>query len=166
MAVKSGSDAIVAHRVKPRMTVEQYREKLGLKRLTVFGEEVPDPTPIAPPVNLVRAPSIFEQVREAARKVLDERAAAEEFDTEEEDNNFNIPEDQDPVSRREFTEMEEEFLNKVATEHNNKLAQAKEAAKAARERSEPPLEDRSQGAAKPPREALDGDPEAAKGDKK
>lgn len=159
-------DGVTVRRA-PRMSVEEYRAKLGLKRLTEFGEEMPSDVPMAPPVGYKKQPSIFENMRALVKAELARKAADEGFDTEDDNNNFDVPEERDPFSKHEFTEMDEEFVSKTAVDHNNKVAAAKQkAAQAAMEASERAQKEASQGEAKPPREALDGPPEPAKGDKK
>lgn len=97
-------------RQKPRLSRAEYERKLGLKRLTEFGAEIPDPTPVAPPVGYKPQPSMFENMRQMVKAELARKALDEGFDTEEEDNNFDIVEDNEPFSRHVFTEMDEEFV--------------------------------------------------------
>lgn len=63
------------------------------------GQEIPDPTPIAPPIGYKRQPSIFEQMRQM---VLSDRLAAEASaagaETFEEADDFDVGEDIDPRS--------------------------------------------------------------------
>lgn len=63
------------------------------------GREIPDPTPIAPPVGYRKQPSLHEQVREAllAEKL---RMAYEEgkMETFEEADDFDVGDDFDPTS--------------------------------------------------------------------
>lgn len=63
------------------------------------GQEIPDPTPIAPPLGYKRQPSIFEQMRQM---VLSDRLAAEAAaagaETFEEADDFEVGDDVDPRS--------------------------------------------------------------------
>lgn len=150
MAVKS-----VVIRQKPRISEEDYRKKLGLKRLNEFGQEIPDRVPMEPPVGFKKQPSIFENMREMVKAELARKAIDEGFDTEDDDNNFDIPEDRDPLSKHEYTEMDEERVTTTAAAINKKISDDKAAAKAAMaaRSSEPPKA--GQGPAEPAREALD-----------
>lgn len=63
-------------------------------RLDERGKEVPDPTPIAPPVGYKRQPTLVEQIRAMVRS---ERLAAEVseagYETFEEADDFDVPDD-------------------------------------------------------------------------
>lgn len=133
MAVKSD---LVSVRRSPRISAEEYREKLGLKRLDIFGRELPDGTVVEPPVQFVKTPSIFETHRDLIRQELDKRAAAQGFETSEEAENFGIVEDEFPTGRYEYTEMEEEKLTAFVDYYNGEIEKAK-AAKAALSKSSP-----------------------------
>lgn len=124
----------VVVRRSPRISDEEYRAKLGLKRLSIFGEELPDPTVIEPPVNFKKEPSIFEHQRMLIQQEIARRAAEEGFETPEEAENFNINEDEHPTSRHQYTEMEEEQINRYVEYYNGEIAKAK-AAKAAKNTS-------------------------------
>lgn len=152
----------VAVRRTPRMSVEEYRSKLGLKRLTDFGSEIPDPVPMAPPVGYIKQPSIFENMRALVKAELARKAADEGFDTEEDDNNFDVGEDRDPLSRHEFTELEEEGLSSAAKAHNAALAEHKAARKRELEAAKAGAAKEGQGPAKPASEALDAPEQPAK----
>ena len=70
------------------------KEKPGLDEK---GNEVPDPTPMEPPVGFVSQPPLREQIRQM---VLSERlrleAEAAGAETFEEADDFDVPDDQDP----------------------------------------------------------------------
>lgn len=63
------------------------------RAMTVDGAELPDPTPMAPPVNYKRQPSMFEIVREQMRRQAAELAAATGAESEEEADDFDVGDD-------------------------------------------------------------------------
>lgn len=158
MAVKTSVPTVSHNRVKPRISEEEYRRKLGLRRLTDFGEEVPDPVPMAPPVGYKKQPSIFENMRSMVQAELARKAREEGFETEEEAEDFDEPDDM-PLSRHEYTEMHEEHVRNSVNEFNKKVAadKRKAAAKAAMEAANPPRPGAVKGAVGA-REALDSRP--------
>lgn len=63
------------------------------------GEEIMDPTPIAPPVGYKKAPTIAEQVRNLIRSErLRHEAEAQGYESFEESDDFNVGDDFDPRS--------------------------------------------------------------------
>lgn len=69
------------------------------RRLTEDGQEILDPTPVAPPVGFVRQPSLAEQIRQMVRsEKLALEAEAAGFETFEEADDFNVGDDYDPRS--------------------------------------------------------------------
>lgn len=69
------------------------------KRLNEKGREILDPTPMAPPVGYKRQPSLSEQIREMVRSErLAMEAASAGFETLEEADDFDIPDD--PIDPR------------------------------------------------------------------
>lgn len=66
------------------------------------GREIPDPTPMAPPVGYKKQESLFDIVREQIRQQL--RIAAEEaaVETEEDADDFDIGDDYDPEAPTEY----------------------------------------------------------------
>lgn len=90
-------------RVKREFTEEEYAEKMAARRQTVFGHELPDPTPVAPPVGYIKQPSMIEQVRNMVRSEHLRLAALEAGqETFEEADDFDIPDDPvDPHTRYE-----------------------------------------------------------------
>lgn len=139
MAVKSSVPTISHNRVKPRISEEEYRHKLGLRRLTEFGAEMPDSTPMAPPVGYKKQPSIFENMRAMVQAELSRKAREQGFESEEEAEDFEEPDDM-PLSRHEYTEMQEEHVRHTVNEFNRKVAadKRKAAAKAATEAASAP----------------------------
>ena len=63
--------------------------------LNVRGHEVPDPTVIEPPLGYVQSPDLMEQMRQMVRNEMSRIAEANEFETFEEADDFDI--DDDPV---------------------------------------------------------------------
>lgn len=150
-------DKVVGVRRVPRISEEEYRTKLGLKSLTDDGKSVLSPVPMDPPVGYIKQPSIFENMRSMVRAELDRQAKDQGFETADEAEDFNIGEDRDPLSKHEFTEMDEEFVTSTATNYNNAIVSAKKqkAAQAAMPASSPEGGQAGQGPAEPAREALD-----------
>lgn len=69
------------------------------KGLTADGREVPDSTPMAPPVGYVKQKTITERIREMVRSEHLRRAAEEAgAETFEEADDFNVPDDLEPAS--------------------------------------------------------------------
>lgn len=71
--------------------------------LNVRGHEVPDPTVIEPPIGYVQQPDVMEQMRRMVRNELSRIADAQEFETFEEADDFDI--DDDPVDYTSPYEM-------------------------------------------------------------
>lgn len=114
------------------------------------GHEMPDPTPIEPPLNYKRTPSLAEQIREQIRS---ERLAMElegtGAETFEEADDFDIPDD--PVDPSSPWEGNFDPLPQILAEEAAKNAEA-------RSRATPP----PQPEAKPPTEPPSGDNRPAK----
>lgn len=78
------------------MNRELPRQKFYLDE---HGREMPDPTPIAPPVGYNRQPSLAEQIRAMVRSErLRQEAEAQGFETFEEADDFDVGDDLDPSS--------------------------------------------------------------------
>lgn len=78
------------------MNRELPRQKFYLDE---HGRELPDPTPIAPPVGFRRQPSLAEQIRAMVRSErLRQEAEAQGFETFEEADDFEVGDDYDPTS--------------------------------------------------------------------
>lgn len=74
------------------------------RRMTVDGQELPDPTPVAPPVGYKKQPSMADIIREQVRLAkLAEEAGVETF---EEANDFEVGDDFDPDSPYETEELD------------------------------------------------------------
>lgn len=80
-------------------STEMFDPETGELVLDELGREVPDPTPVAPPIGYVRQPSLAEQIRamvmsEQLRQAA-ENAGAETF---EESEDFDVGDDFDPTT--------------------------------------------------------------------
>lgn len=79
--------------------------------LDAYGREVLDPTPLAPPVGFQDPPTIEEMIRSFIHNErIQAEIAAQGFETEEEANDFSVPDDIDPFSEHEYSEEEEAFV--------------------------------------------------------
>lgn len=120
------------HKVPPRMTVDAYHHKMAERRLTDDGKEKPNPVPMEPPIGYLKQPSMVENIRNMIRSEELRRAAeaagAETFD---EADDFDVPDDPEPVGRYEVPDD----LEPVA---NLRRKQKDAADAAARAAAEPP----------------------------
>lgn len=67
--------------------------------LDAHGREIPDPTPMAPPVGYNRQPSLSEQIRAMVRSErLAQEVAAAGYETFEEADDFDVGDDFEPSS--------------------------------------------------------------------
>lgn len=80
-------------------TEQPVIRELGVqtKYLDHLGREIPNPTPLAPPVGYVKQPTIAELMRKMIHQVSFEAANAG-AETEEEANDFDVDEDYEPES--------------------------------------------------------------------
>lgn len=79
-------------------TPERVVKKAHLK-YDEQGREMMDPTPIAPPIGYKKSPSITEQIRSMiTSERLRQEAAAQGYESFEESDDFDMPEDPDPKS--------------------------------------------------------------------
>lgn len=79
--------------------------------LDAYGREVLDPTPLAPPVGYQDPPTIEQMIRSFIHNErIQAEIAAQGFETEEEANDFGVPDDIDPFSEHEYSEEEEAFV--------------------------------------------------------
>lgn len=96
-------DVEVSLRRPFRVSFSRYMEKLGLKRQTPNGEEIPDPVPMQPPLGYIKQPSMIEHVRNMIRsehlRMAAEAGGAESF---EEADDFEVADDIEPISAYEF----------------------------------------------------------------
>lgn len=78
--------------------LEEYLDAKG-RRLTPDGREIPDPTPVAPPVGYIRQPSLVEQIRAMVRsEKLRQEAEGMGAESFEEADDFDVGDDYDPSS--------------------------------------------------------------------
>lgn len=93
--------------------------------------EFPDPTPLAPPVNFVKSPSLFQQMRDMIRHEMSQRAAEVGLETLEEADDFDVPDD--PVDPSTPYEAEFEPVSNVVARRNEEEEAVRAAEKAAQE---------------------------------
>lgn len=75
---------------------------LRFRRLNAQRQEMPDPTPMAPPIGYKKQPSMAELVRDVVKKALTEYAQENGMETFEEADDFDIEDDPlDPHSKYE-----------------------------------------------------------------
>lgn len=91
------------------MSDDDYMRKLAERRLEIGGSEIPDPTPLEPPVGYVKQPSIFERMREMVNREMAMRMQYEGEDYDDEED-FDTGEDEFPMSPHEYTEDDERFV--------------------------------------------------------
>lgn len=73
------------------------------KPLDELGRELPDPTPLEPPLNYIKTPSLSEQIREMVRsEKLRMEAEAMGFESFEDADDLEMDEDPDPGSPYEI----------------------------------------------------------------
>lgn len=73
--------------------VEQSLSKIALDS---FGREMPDSTPIAPPLGYQKQPSMVDHIRALVARGLDTQARAAGLETFEEANDFEVGDDYEP----------------------------------------------------------------------
>lgn len=72
------------------------------KRQNVIGQELPDPTPMAPPVGFMRQPSLSERIRDMVRsEALRVAAESSGLETLDEADDFDVGDEVDPHSEWE-----------------------------------------------------------------
>lgn len=124
-----------------RMTETAFKKKMERKGLTEDGSmEIPNPTPMAPPVGYRKLPSMVDHVREAVRSEMFRRDMERQGkETFEEADDFEVEDDPFPVS---MYDNEGEIPVRVLLEEGRKAIKEKQQA-AARARAEkvaePPL---------------------------
>lgn len=97
----------VVLRDKPKMALSDYARKMARKFQTLLGQEIPDPTPMAPPVGFISQPSMMDHVVDLIRSNdLRRLAESQGFETLEESDDFNVADDDEPMSAYE---MEEDY---------------------------------------------------------
>lgn len=115
------------------------------RRMDKDGSEMPDPTPMAPPVGYVKQPSMWDIQREAIRAAKLElaRELAEEagFESPEEADDFDVDDDPEIQTRYQIDETES------VMEHRRRMTEAEDSAR----RSAASADDGSAEGAKPKR---------------
>lgn len=120
--------------------VERALKKKSAQRHDENGFEHLDPTPIAPPINFRRQPSMVDHIRNLVRSErLRQEAMAAGFETFEEADDFSVGDDFDPTSPYE-DEFEPEGVREVRK-------RVEEAEKAALEKVAPPANSEPSGGA-------------------
>ncbi len=85
-------------------------------RLDQRGREIPDPTPIAIPINFHKPETLDAKIMRLTRQGISDNAAQNGKETFEESNDFNIPDDgYDPVSPHE-TDLDDEIIGNYEKE--------------------------------------------------
>lgn len=85
--------------------LDDYKAKMKARRLTGDGREILGGTPIAPPVGYVKSESLVERMRAMIRSEELAKAARESgFDTFEEADDFDVEDEEFPMSEYEFEE--------------------------------------------------------------
>lgn len=126
------------------MSTKKVEELYGT--LNERGQLIPDPVPVAPPVSVMRKPSLVEQVQALVRSErLRAEAAAGGYETFAEADDFDVDDDYDPSSpwENDFDPSVAELLQRQAED----------------EAAAPPDEPNGDPAGDPAAE--DGDPGAA-----
>lgn len=95
--LRAAVERLIPEKVLEAMANHPKGKPLELNERGAGAYEVPDPTPMAPPVGYKRQPSIFEQQRDMMRAHF---AAFEKegFESPEEADDFNVGDDYDPTS--------------------------------------------------------------------
>lgn len=101
-----GDVAVVDKRGRVRITIAEYAAKLARKFQLPTGEEIPDPTPMAPPIGWRKEKSMVEIIREQIRSAqLAAEAEAAGMETFEESDDFDVPDELEPFSAYEMEEV-------------------------------------------------------------
>lgn len=89
--------------------IDDDGDPIGYGFLNILGQEVPDPTVVEPPIGYVAQPDLMEQMRRMLRNEMSALAAANEFETFEEADDFDV--EDDPV---DYSSPYEEFFDPPA----------------------------------------------------
>lgn len=99
---------------KPRMDLETG--EVHTKQLDIYGREIGDPTPVAPPVGYKKQPTMVEHIRNMIRSErLAMETAAAGAETFEESEDFDIGDDFDPRTpyENDFDPSYQEIVSSV-----------------------------------------------------
>lgn len=104
------------------------------------GQEVLDPTPMAPPLGYVKQPSIIDIIRDRVRTELSRRAAELGHDSFEDADDFDVGDDYDPKSpyEQEFDPPSNKVMMKELVEEAKKLEEAKKKKSSEEAAKQPP----------------------------
>jgi len=89
--------------------VVDIEEKLSRVYLDAYGREMPDPTPIAPPVGYTKQPTMVDHVRALVARHISEAAAGAGAESFEEANDFEVGDDYEPETPYEQLGVEGEL---------------------------------------------------------
>lgn len=82
-----------------QLDLEEAIARQVLAEIDMHGREVPDPTPMAPPVGFIKQPSMIENIRNLVRsEALRQAALTAGAETFEEAEDFDVDDDIDPTS--------------------------------------------------------------------
>lgn len=112
--------------------------------------EVIDPTPVELPIGFKKPPTMQEMIKMYIRQGLSQMANEQGMETFEEANDFDTGEDGEdvlPTSVHEYTEMQEEELNRALKEVNVEPSQSKEVSNASKPEAGRGVEAKQEGAA-------------------
>lgn len=86
--------------MKEKVRVTQHGEVVPL--LDEHGREIPDPTPMAPPVGFVRRPPLHERIRAMVQEEFERMKSEREVESPEEADDFWIEGDEDDPREGRF----------------------------------------------------------------
>lgn len=78
---------------RPALGLDAYVDKLKSRGLAPDGRQVPDPTPMAPPIGYKKQPSMVEIQRQLIRDTLSQYARENDQETFEEAEDFDVGDD-------------------------------------------------------------------------
>lgn len=103
------------------MSEDEYMLKLSERGLTRDGAEIADGTPMEPPVGYVRQPSMFDNVREMVKREMALRMQYED-ETQDDEEDFDVPDYDEPVSPHTYTEDDERMVRAEVVRLNKEIA--------------------------------------------
>lgn len=104
--VLSNESEPVVKRGRIRTSMGAYLDKLLDKFQRPDGSEIPDPTPLQPPLGYRRQPTMVEHIRMMVQSEQLRVAALEAGnETFEEADDFDVPDEFEPISAYEFEEI-------------------------------------------------------------
>lgn len=85
---------VMTNRIKPRISAEEYKEKLLRRKMDEYGKLIPDSTPLAPPIGFRNEPSMVEIIRDmVASERVRQDAENAGMETLEEADDFDVGDD-------------------------------------------------------------------------